>query len=391
MNRKDLATFKRQLKEAGKVTITHLGRVFAMGDSKEILYHEAGLFSTLDEAEQALYFSNFKKLLSGPLDSKVFELPFLTTTAQSHSGDLGQGFLYDMLNENVLAEFEAKGVQLAQKILEVCPFEGEVVFNFVKADYLKPFKKSAGPGEDDFEGADDTVYKMKVLLFSINRLESSETAVRFDYRDRRFKIHQELSAVLNLNSPLEGFMFPSLVDDAADVNHVVYSAPKAEQLNLPLIESVLNAGVTRTASEEKAQFDTLVRTMVGETAKPEVVKSIYEAIDLAVADLEGDETPVVEMVTLEKALRHSGVNTAHFQNVVSEVAGDSQHFKPDNVVPGYRKKSLKISTTAADIALCPEQLDAIRQVIDSSGRKYLMIEIDEEIEINGIQLELEKL
>lgn len=388
MNKKDIAAFKRQLKEDGKVTITHLGRVFAMGESKDIIYHEAGMFSACDEAEQDLYFSNFKKLLTGAIDVKLFELPFNPVPAAE---SLGQRFLYDMLLDDTMAGFEAKAVQIMEKIVGSAVYDGDLVANFIKADYMKPSRKDTPFGEEDYSGAGDTDYKMKFILCSINKIESGEKSVRFDYRDRRFTVNHDLNAVLNLNAPLEGFMFPSITDDAVDVNKVIYSTSKVDQLNEGLIDFVLDAGYTRTAKEEKEQFDTLIKAMVGDKAKAEVVKNIYETVDLAILEQAEEEVPVVELAALEKVLKGNGIDTSRFNVVASEIAGDAKHFKPANVVPGYRKKSMKISTATVDIVISPENLDLLRQVVDRQGRKCLLIQVDEDVEINGIKLEVEAL
>jgi hypothetical protein len=388
VNKKDIGAFKRQLKDDGEVNITQICRIFSMGESKEIIHKETSLFSSCDEAEQALYFVNFRKMLTGVIDSKVFEFPF---KAQNDGDSLGQAFLYEMLTEESVAAFEARAVALMEKINENCAYESDVVGNFVKAEYNKPFKRKGRSGEDDFEGADDTIYKMKFILCSINKIANSDKSVRFDYRDRRFSISQDLNAVVNLNAPLEGFMFPSISDDAVNVNSLVYSAQKSDQINFTLLENVLNCETTLTAKEEKERFDGIIKVMVKDKIKPELIKNIYETIDKMIQDKETEEEVTVEFDYIEKVLNENGVDTAKFKEVTSEIAGEVRNFKPANILPGYRKKSLKISTSTADIAISPENLDMIRQVVDGNGRKCLLIEVDEDIEINGIKMAVETL
>jgi hypothetical protein len=388
VNKKDIGAFKRQLKEDGEVSITQLCRIFSMGDSKEIIFREASLFSMCDEAEQSLYLDNYKKMLTGALDSKVFEFPF---KSQIDGGAPAQGVLFELLTDDSIAGFEDRAASLVEKIHGYCDYEGDIVANFVKAEYSKPFKKKAGPGEDDFEGADDTVYKMKFILCSINKIVNSDKSVRFDYRDRQFSVHHDLNAVVNLNAPIEGFMFPSISEDAVDVNHLIYSTSKSDQVNLGLIEQVLDCVCTMTAKEEKGCFDGIIKTMVGERSTPEVIKNIYETIDHLMENENEEEDVTVELEVLEKVLFENGIDTSRFKEVASEIAGEASRFKPANVLPGYRKKSLKITTEIADIAISPENLDKIRQVVDGRGRKCVLIEVDEDVEINGIRMVAEKL
>jgi hypothetical protein len=90
-------------------------------------------------------------------------------------------------------------------------------------------------------------------------------------------------------------------------------------------------------------------------------------------------------------LFENGIDTSRFKEVASEIAGEASRFKPANILPGYRKKSLKITTEIVDIAISPENLDKIRQVVDGRGRKCVLIEVDEDVEINGIRMVAEKL
>jgi len=63
--------------------------------------------------------------------------------------------------------------------------------------------------------------------------------LKFDYTDNEFKANSALDSVINLNAPLEGFMFPSLSNGYSDYNKVLYYVSKPKELNTSFIENVL--------------------------------------------------------------------------------------------------------------------------------------------------------
>ncbi len=60
-------------------------------------------------------------------------------------------------------------------------------------------------------------------------------------------------------------------------------------------------------------------------------------------------------------------------------------FKATNVVPKYDSKSIKIETKIANISISPQDLRYVRQV-HFSGKRYLMMEVDENAVIEGFEM-----
>ena len=59
--------------------------------------------------------------------------------------------------------------------------------------------------------------------------------------------------------------------------------------------------------------------------------------------------------------------------------------KAENILPKYTAKSIKMETKVAKISISPQDLKYVRQVV-FNGKRYLMIEIDEDAEVEGFKL-----
>lgn len=401
MNKKDLASFKRQLKNGGNVIIDEICRFYIHSESKAIVHQESAYFAKLSETEQELYFQNFKKILTGGTDEKLFELPF-----KQEDGACGQSFLYGMLQAGKEGkvgtagadgqagttgdDLESYAAQMIQKINETCSYEMDLVVNFIRCQFTTAPKKVSV--DDTYpmgsqDSGQDGGYSMDFLLCSINRIQRAEAAVKFEFSRKQFSLSASLSELVDLKNPVEGFMFPTIAEGGADVNKVVYYSSRSNSRNLELIEQVLNADVSMTAEDEKERFDRLVSTVVGEKAKPELIKSIYESIDTLIQEDVSEEEPMVSLSFLEKTLSHNGVDTSRYQEIAREIVPDASEFKAANIIPKFSKKSLVINTDTVSISISPKHLDLLRTVIDERGRKCIQIEVEDDVEINGILLQ----
>ncbi len=388
MNKQDISALRKEFKVDGSyLEIMQIYSVFIEAQSREAIHREGGLFETREDEVQELFLGNFKKLLTGSLDSKVFELRF----NPSEDEESGQRLLYGFLKNESIEEFVAIADKVIAKIAEVYSYESDVVINFIKAQYRKAYKKKDSQlgASDDGAGFDDTQYAHEFVMCSINKAAAPKRVLRFDPPSGIFTASSALEIVVNLDSPLEGFMFPAFTDNLSDVNSVIYYTAKANQRNVPFIETVLDCSCTLSASEEKGKFDEIIKAAVGEKATSETIKGIYEQINDTIAYASEEETPTVSMRAIETILKDNGVDTSAFETIYSDITGEGFDFKATNIIPDYRSKSLKIETTNADIAISPQNLNALKMVTDSRGVKCLLIEVGEDVEINGVVLATE--
>ena len=89
-----------------------------------------------------------------------------------------------------------------------------------------------------------------------------------------------LDPIINLTSPIGGFVFPCFTDSAADVNHILYAAGKANKPDYHFIENVLDGEEIMTAEDDKAVFEEIVKEVVGNEMNTRTLASVYDEINL---------------------------------------------------------------------------------------------------------------
>lgn len=184
-------------------------------------------------------------------------------------------------------------------------------------------------------------------------------------------------------------MFPTFQNNVSDVNHILYSAGKANQPDEIFIEDVLECGDTVTAAEEKDGFELIVSKLAGDQVDANVLSNMYEEIENMIEESAEDEAetnaPQLDYHDVEHILTSSGVEDVDPEKVkdtLKTVFDDEQHsFKADSLVP----KKVKINTEIAKLSINPEHLKNVKY-ITYEGRRCLLLEIEDDVEIEGFQL-----
>jgi hypothetical protein len=155
---------------------------------------------------------------------------------------------------------------------------------------------------------------------------------------------------------------------------------------------VLQCDEIITAAEDKDCFELIVHHVAGDKVDSKLVSNIYEEIDKIVQDNEVDEenaeAPNLDYQDIEHILTMSGVediDTSMVKNAFQTVIADEKHeFKANSLVP----KAIKINTEVANIAIKPKDLKHVKY-ITYNGKRCLLIEINDEVSVEGFQLETE--
>ncbi|WP_456279509.1 DUF4317 domain-containing protein [Bacillus sp. AK128] len=384
MNKKDVAAIRKQFKpDNDRMKINDIFNVYVMKESSDILYQESRPFSMLDQDQQELFFNNFKKVLGGQLDEKLFQLKF-QREADNHS----QLILHKGLLVSDAEGWKEEMLQLVEKMFKETTYEMDVVVTFIRGEYYKPTKER---NDSDDESVMNTVYSHSFILCSINQTEAPKKNLLFDYVEREFKYNLVVDPIINLSSPVAGFLFPCFIDNAADVNHILYSAAKPNQPDYHFIEHVLNSQEITTAKENKEIFEEIVREVSGDHLDTTILSNVYEEINRVIEESE-EETPQLDYKDVERVLKVSGVegvNTEKVEMAFQKVVDDERYeLKASSIMPNYKTKSIKINTKVANISISPQDLKYVKQ-INYNGKKCILIEVDEDMEIEGFKLDVE--
>lgn len=395
MNQKDIAAIRKHFKlNAEAVKIADIYNIYIRQDSNEIFHEELRSFPFLEQEHQELFLTNFKKVLGGKMDEKLFEVKF--QHPEPGQSDHTQTLLYEGLKTDEIEGWASSMQKVALKTVQDATFEKDMVITFIRFKYNKPTRRHSEETEIDMR---DEVWTSRFILCSINQTELPKQSLVFDFIEREFKSNIFINPVIKLDAPVGGFMFPSFTDNAADVNHILYAAQKPHQPDYRFIENVLNGTEIVTAVEEKAMFEEVVKTVIGEEVNLATLATVYDEINqIIVAEAEREEedqtVPVMDARTVEIVLKASGVEdvtTEKVEAAFQQVVDDRQYeMKASSVIPKYTSKSIKINTKVANIAISPQDLKYVKQV-NYKGRPCLLIEVEDDTEIEGFKLISEEL
>ncbi len=382
MNKKDIANIRKQFKMNNDLLrITDMFNVYVMKESSDIFHYQSQPFGMLDQDQQELFLHNFKKLLAGNLDEKLFELRF-HREAENNS----QLILHKGLLSSEVEDWKEQMLQIVDKLLNSRQYEKDIVITFIRGEYLKPKKRRS---EESEESERDTVFSHPFILCSINNTQEPKKELLFDYVEKEFKYNIVVDPIINLNAPMGGFLFPSFTDNAADVNHILYAAGKIHEPDYQFIEEVLNGEEMMTAQDDKIVFEEIIKDVTGDQLSTSTLSNVYEEINRMIVENEEEEVPKLDSKDVEQVLKMSGVENISTEKVEFAfkkiIDDDKYELKASNILPKFTSKSIKISTKIANIAISPPDLRYVKQ-IEFSGKRYLMIEVEEDTVIEGFTM-----
>lgn len=120
------------------------------------------------------------------------------------------------------------------------------------------------------------------------------------------------------------------------------------------------------------------------------MQTIYENIVIQGEEIEEGEEAVLSIKDVKRVLASSGIEEENIEKLEEAYEGTIGNtnfdFKVDNILPDLKSKSVKIESENANISIAPNALGKIKQVRNKHGKKCLLIELDEDIEINGFKI-----
>jgi hypothetical protein len=386
MNKKDLSDIRKEFKiDSYALPIKEVYSVYLKKDNGQIITNELTPFEMMDIETRELYLNNFKKVVTGTIDSKIFELDFKNQNLEENLPESTQNILYSALSEKKsIPDFADK---IVDKIRDNFNYDTDIVINFIKSEYYRGNKKSKSQDEN----VEDYIQAIEFILCSVNKVDVPKKVLKFDYSEMKFKSNSILDVTINLNSPLDGFVFPSFSSEYVDVNKLIYYSHKAKQINDAFVQGVLDCNMKPTAVEEKESFTAIIQTAVENEIKPEVMQQIYENINEKLEyENEDDEEPKVDMKEVVNILSQSGIEKPELvKNAFEEVCGGDYEFKVKNIVPDFERRSVKIENDNINITITPGNLNTVKQIRDKDGRKCLLIVLNEDVTIDGLNIETE--
>ncbi len=371
MNKKEILEIKK-LFTNDKCCIQRICGCYVDGNKNKVMTFKDAFLSLQDE-EIFKYFKIFRSTLSGTIGKNMLNMEFPLET-ETEGGT--QEFLMQ-LSDSHLKDDDLLEV-FYNKVIDNYLYGENYLILLIDAAYDVPGKASDNLGMDD---ASDYVYEH--ILCSICPVKLSKEGLCYNAETNM--IENRIRDWL-VDVPAHGFLFPAFNDRNTDIHNILYYSKNSEEIQPEFIDGVLGCVTPMTCKTQKSTFSEIIEESLGEDCNFETVKNIHESLTAYIEERKEEPEPVSFGKTeVKRVLENSGVSNekiTKFENNFADTAGEKANFMAANVV---NNRSFEIKAPDVVIKVSPDRTDLVEtRVID--GRTFLLIELTDNIEINGMNV-----
>jgi hypothetical protein len=369
----EILEIKKQFKHEN-CSITKVSGCYVDGE-KEIKTKFTESFLCLPEEETFKYFEIFKKTLSGTIGKNLINLEFPTET--EFAGGTQEFLLKlrdsELKDESLIDDFYQKAIQMYD-------FVGNYLILLVYAAYDVPGKTSDKLLMDD---ASDEVYRY--ILCSICPVKLSKPGL--SYHEETNLIQKRIQDWV-VALPSNGFLFPAFNDRSTDIHSMLYYSSDSEELHTDFVNQLFGCELPMSAGGQKETFQSLIVETLGEECEYEVVKNIHEKLNEIIEEHKMKEIPeplVLDKVEVKNLFAESGVEEEKLEVLeknYEKMAGEKVSLLAANVAS---TRVFEVKTPDVVVKVNPERTDLVQtKLVD--GRRCLVIELTDQVEVNGISV-----
>ncbi len=404
MNRKEINEIKALYDSVQDCSILRLAGCYVNGEKNKVkTFNES--FYNLPEEEMYKYLEIFRKTLSGVPGKNLLDMAFTEGGADESAG---HGLL-DRIRRSELKDDEVLQ-SFYDKVISSYDIVGNYLILLIYQSYDVPGMTTDGIMEED---ASDEVYNY--ILCSICPMKLTKPGLGFD--ETVGEIHT-LRQSFAVELPEMGFIYPAFNERSSDDTMILYSTKRTDNIQDMLLEDVLKVSTTLPAKQQKAGFTEFVSDILGNDSSFETVLAVQENLSETIKTIKNEsngETVFLDKTAVRNVFENSGVSEEKLKDFsrkfddqfdmqkiykkniesVSEngeemPAMDTQRRVPsvkveeklfaDNVVP---TRNFEVKTKDMVLRINSKHTDIIdTRVID--GKKCLVIELTEDLTVNGI-------
>lgn len=373
MNEKEVGEIRRHLRR-DRSNMTAIYGCF-VNDNKEIIAEYRASTGIMSENESDKYYAILRKALSGAVGKNLIDLTFKTSQV---AGSPEHKLLMD-LRECKLQDDELRQ-SLYQKMMESIVMEGNYLILLGCDTYDVPFKS-----KDDFQQNDSSDESYTYLICAVCPVKQTKPNLHYVPEEKTFHdgaMNQPVSA------PEVGFLFPAFDNRSTNIYNALYYTRNTKENQDALIEAVFNTPVPKPAAEQKKCFEALLTTSLGEECSMDVVQTVHEQLCERMALHKESKVPdplLVDKQVFKDVLTGCGVSEASvskFSVQYDETFGFEAELHPKNIIDS---KHFEIHTPDIAIKIDPTRTDLVETRM-IGGVKYIMINADEDVEVNGVSI-----
>lgn len=371
MNKKETLEIRKQFTNEN-CAITRICGCYVDAE-KQIRTELKEAFLSLPEEEIFKYFEIFRKTLSGTIGKNLLNMEF---PLAQEMPDGTQAWLLKLRNSRLTDDMLLE--EFYEKIIRNYAYGENYYIILIHGAYDIP--KKAEDGMEMFDASDDTY---EYLMCSICPVKLSKAGLC--YNAEKNSIEDRVRDWL-VEAPDAGFLFPAFNDRNTDLHSMLYYTRNPEVLQPAMMEEVFGCQPPLSAKGQKETFQELLTETLGDTCDYETVVNIHENLNELIEEKKDlPEPPTLSKPEMKNLLMQSGASEEvmeHFEEQFDSTAGEKTEFIATNLTS---TKALEVKTPDVVVKVSPEKAALLEtRVID--GRSYLLIQIDDQIEVNGVAI-----
>ena len=377
MNEKEIGEIRRRTRRDR----SNMAAIYGcyVNANKEIISSFRQSVGMMPENEAEKYFGVLKRTLSGTIGKNLIDIVF--QTAQVANSEEHR-FLME-LRKCALQNDELR-MQMYQKIIDSVSFDENYVILVGCDSYDVPFRSKDGE-----EQADASTEVYTYLLCAVCPVKQSKPALRYMAESREF---HDSGVAQQVCAPEFGFLFPAFDDRSTNIYNALFYSHNPKQENDILVDALFKVKAPKPAAQQKRSFEALLSTSLGDGCSMDVVQTVHEQIRQQIEMHK--ESKVADPLLIDKeqvktVLKISGANEtalAKFSINYDETFGHDAQLHPKNLIDN---RKFEIKTPDVSIKVNPERSDLIETRV-IGGVKYILICADENVEVNGVPINIEE-
>jgi len=372
---KEIGELRRHLRR-DRSNMTNLYGCY-VNDHKEIISQFSQSLGMMPENEAEKYFALLKRTLSGTIGKNLIDISFKTSqVADSPEHKLLMGLRDSRCKDEQLRD------QLCKKIIETVTFDGNYLILMAGETYDVPFKS-----KDDSFRKDGSEESYTFFICAVCPVKQTKANLHYVAEEKMFHdgaMNQMVSA------PTLGFLFPAFDGRSTNIYNALMYSKDIKDGHEAFVESVFNINPPKCPADQKASFEALLTTSLGEECSMDVVQSVHNEIRERIEmhkEAKVAEPLMISKEDVKSVLTQCGVpeaNVAKFSVDYDEAFGFEADLHPRNVIDN---KKFEIKTPDVIIKVAPDRSDLIETRV-IGGAKYIMICADEAVEVNGVNIHI---
>lgn len=357
-------------------SITRICGCYVDGEkNKKTEFKEA--FLSLPEEEIFKYFEILRKNLSGNIGKNLLNLEFpMHAEEEGSQQDFLMRLRASKLKDDALLE------EFYDRIINSYEFVGNYLILLIHDAYDVPGKTTDGFTMDD---ASDTVFEY--IMCCICPVALSKPGLSYDTETNEF--HNRIRDWV-VNMPENGFLFPSFDDRCTNIHSTLYYAKNCEEPHEEFVEGILGCTLPLSAGGQKETFHAIIEETLGEDCEYEVIKNIHENLTEMIEEhKELPEPLMLDKKEVKNLLEKSGApeeKLADFDKLYDTAVGENTALMVNNVA---NVRTFEVKMPDVVVKVNPERADLVN-TMTVDGRQCLVIEINDHVEVNGINVKTYK-